>query len=140
MSLKTKPLASKVSRLERNKRKFISVLSKIRNTRGHVLLVFLILGNTTLLYSERLWYGNFGKTERAQKVKIRFYLFWLRKVFLNVSRCFRKTYTANVCSHKTKQQDIMQHGDGRNTIMEMPLADNGNPDYCVECIGKLKCA
>lgn len=50
---------------------------------------------------------------------------------------FRKTHTANVCGHQTKQKGTMISPDGSKSIMSMPLADNGHPDYCLECIGEM---
>jgi len=68
-------------------------------------------------------------------------LFALEKAWVFFTTIFRKTYTANICGHKTKSTGFMKAGD-RVTIMTMPLAENKRPDYCLDCIGKMtiKCA
>lgn len=68
-------------------------------------------------------------------------LFALAKVWIFLTGIFRKTHTANKCSHKTKRKGFMKVGEN-GTIMSMPLTENGSPDYCLDCIGKLsiKCA
>lgn len=63
-------------------------------------------------------------------------LFALEKVWIFFSQIFRKTYTANKCGHKTKKKGFMKDGD-HTTIMTMPLAESGSPDYCLDCIGKM---
>ncbi len=67
--------------------------------------------------------------------------FRIKKLWLVLSNPFKHTYTANICNHKTKLEGPMS--DGKHTItMKMPLAENGNPDYCLKCIGEMsiKCA
>lgn len=54
-----------------------------------------------------------------------------------VIHIFRHNHTANVCGHLTKQKGVMKSPDGSQSIMSMPLADNGHPNYCLECIGKM---
>ncbi len=68
-------------------------------------------------------------------------LFVLDKLWLQISYLFRTTYTANKCGHKTKLVGPIKDGDGQ-TIMTMPLAANGSPDYCLDCIGdmSIQCA
>lgn len=68
-------------------------------------------------------------------------LFQTKKFWAIISRPLRRTYTANICGHQTKLKGPMSDGESVN-IMEMPLAENGSPDYCLECIGKMsiKCA
>lgn len=63
-------------------------------------------------------------------------LFALEKFWIFISSFFRITYTANKCGHKTKRKGFMKDGD-HTTIMTMPLAENGSPDYCLDCIGKM---
>jgi len=67
--------------------------------------------------------------------------FQIKRFLTTISHSFRRTYTANVCRHKTKLEGPMSDGENTN-IMEMPLAKNGSPDYCIECLGKMsiKCA
>lgn len=65
----------------------------------------------------------------------------LMLIWLVLSWPFRKTYTANVCGHRTKKTGrFVSYGEG--CITSMPLSENGNPDYCIDCIGKMsiKCA
>ena len=54
---------------------------------------------------------------------------------------FREVHTANICGHKTHKKGFMLGGES-TSIMEMPLAKNGHPDYCLDCIGKMgiRCA
>lgn len=62
-------------------------------------------------------------------------------IAITVSRSFRKTHTANICGHVTKKKGFIKYGDS-TVIMEMPLEDNGHPDYCLDCISKMtiRCA
>lgn len=75
---------------------------------------------------------------RTKEMSIRFQV---KKIWFALNRLFRKTYMANVCGHRTKKKDFMFDGH-ETTIMEMPLAENGNPDYCLVCIGamSIQCA
>lgn len=68
-------------------------------------------------------------------------LFVLQAVMVTVSIPFQKIYIANICRHKTRKKGFMHNGKS-TSIMEMPLASNGHPDYCLECIGKMsiRCA
>jgi len=54
-----------------------------------------------------------------------------------IVQLLRKTYKANVCGHQTKKKGMMKLPDGEKNIMSMPLANNGNPDYCLDCIGRM---
>lgn len=65
----------------------------------------------------------------------------LRVFLLTISRLFCKTYTANICKHRTKKTGEIVYDDGSCTL-SMPLSENGNPDYCLDCITKMsiKCA
>lgn len=67
--------------------------------------------------------------------------FQVKKLWAIISRSFRRTYTANQCGHRTKLEGPMSDGESVS-LMKMPLAENGRPDYCIECIGKMsiKCA
>lgn len=68
-------------------------------------------------------------------------LYLLQVFWIAISNPFRKTYTANVCRHRTKKiGKVVAHGESH--IMSMPLSENGNPDYCLDCIAKMsiKCA
>ncbi len=68
-------------------------------------------------------------------------LFILQSFFTTVASPFRKVHTANICGHKTHKKGFMHDGES-TTIMEMPLAENGHPDYCLDCIDKMsiRCA
>ncbi len=59
--------------------------------------------------------------------------FVVSKIWVFVSNPFKTTHVTNICKHKTKQKDFINDGAGI-TIMEMPLAKNGHPDYCLKCI------
>lgn len=63
-------------------------------------------------------------------------LFVLEKIWVVLSYIFRTTHTANKCGHKTKKKGFIKDGD-HTTIMNMPLAENGHPDYCLDCISKM---
>lgn len=63
-------------------------------------------------------------------------LFSVNKAWMYFSYLFRPTYTANKCRHKTKRKGLM-NSSGNTSIMSMPLAENGKPDYCLDCIGKM---
>lgn len=68
-------------------------------------------------------------------------LYRLRVFGLILSYPFRKTYVANLCGHRTKLTgQLCSHG--HNHTMSMPLAENGQPEHCLDCIGKMsiKCA
>lgn len=73
---------------------------------------------------------------KRQSLKYRIKVYWIR-----FSNFFRKTHIANICGHTTPIK-------GRITVfeesytMKMPLSDNGKPDYCLDCIGKMsiRCA
>ncbi len=53
-----------------------------------------------------------------------------------LSHPFRKTYTANICGHPTKKTGRITPFSETLT-MSMPLVENGNPDYCLDCISKM---
>jgi hypothetical protein len=63
----------------------------------------------------------------------------LVKKFLK--RILKLKCVANKCGHKTKIKGTIKFF-GEETTMSMPLEENGNPDYCLECISKMsiKCA
>lgn len=67
--------------------------------------------------------------------------FIVQSLLCAVSNPFRGIHTANVCRHQTRKKGFMHDGKSMS-IMEMPLAKNGHPDYCLECIGKMsiRCA
>lgn len=52
-----------------------------------------------------------------------------------------KRFTANKCGHKTSLVGTLYDGDER-TVIKIPQNENGNPDYCIECYGKMsiRCA
>lgn len=65
----------------------------------------------------------------------------LQVLWLFLSFPFRKTYTTNICRHRTKKTGRFT-SLGEKYTMSMPLSENGNPDYCLSCIEKMsiKCA
>ena len=63
-------------------------------------------------------------------------LFKLKKNWVFISSFFRRSYTANKCGHETKSRGLVIAGN-RTNIMEMDLEENGNPDYCLDCISKM---
>lgn len=67
--------------------------------------------------------------------------FFAQKLLVAMRAPFQEVHTANVCGHKTHKNGFMHNGKNM-TIMEMPLSENGHPDYCLECIGKMsiRCA
>lgn len=63
-------------------------------------------------------------------------LYRLRVLWLAISYSSRKTYTANDCGHCTKKTGkVTSHGESH--VVSMPLSENGNPDYCLDCIAKM---
>jgi hypothetical protein len=62
--------------------------------------------------------------------------FQLRLAWLGFSRRFRPIVTANICGHSTNTQGKFE-AFGKTYAMIMPLAENGRPDYCIDCIGKM---
>ena len=65
----------------------------------------------------------------------------LEKIWVFFSSIFRTKYIANKCGHTTKSKGFMKYGD-HTTTMTMPLAENGKPDYCIQCISNMsiRCA
>lgn len=64
-------------------------------------------------------------------------LFVLSLAVNAIAQLFRRNHKANVCGHQTKKTGVMKSPDGAVSIMSMPLADNGHPDYCLACIGDM---
>ncbi len=64
-----------------------------------------------------------------------------KKSFLLLTHFFRRNYIAKVCLHKTKRSGVIKSLD-EEIIMQMPLEDDGRPDYCLNCIAKMsiRCA
>lgn len=60
----------------------------------------------------------------------------LLAAWITATAPLRRTHTANVCGHKTKRYGFMQCL-GETSVMRMPLQDNGQPDYCLDCVGKM---
>lgn len=58
------------------------------------------------------------------------------RVTFGVKRSFQKKYQANICGHTTMRKGLI-HNDMETIVTEMPLASNGSPDYCLECIGNM---
>jgi hypothetical protein len=67
--------------------------------------------------------------------------FILQAVMVAISTPFQKIHVANIYGHKTRKKGFMHDGTS-TSIMEMPLAENGHPDYCLDCISKMsiRCA
>lgn len=65
---------------------------------------------------------------------------WL--LWFILSYPFRKTYTANMCGHKTKRFGPVFDGENRSGFVTLPLAENGKPDHCHKCIDEMaiRCA
>lgn len=61
--------------------------------------------------------------------------------FSRIHNFFRKDYVANKCGHKTKIKGRVC-ALGENFTLEMPLAENKKPDFCLDCISKMsiRCA
>ncbi len=53
-----------------------------------------------------------------------------------VTNHFRETYHANKCGHITKLKGLMYDGI-KKVIWRLPLSDNGNPNYCLDCVGDM---
>ncbi len=56
----------------------------------------------------------------------------LKVLFLNISVSFRKDHIAKVCGHKTKQSGEL-FSLGQRYVTKMPLDENGQPEYCLNC-------
>ncbi|MCC7004855.1 hypothetical protein IT397_02980 [Candidatus Nomurabacteria bacterium] len=73
---------------------------------------------------------------RINKGDLMILMYFLRIMFLFLSYPIRWTYKANICGHRTKRT-------GRYVsfkeacVVTMPLAKNGKPDYCIQCIAKM---
>lgn len=48
----------------------------------------------------------------------------------------RRSYRANLCGHKTKLKGVITI-PGEKYVGEVDVSENGNPDYCLACIGKM---
>lgn len=68
-------------------------------------------------------------------------IYYLSTFWLVITNPFRRTYTSNVCKHRTKRAGSIVSG-GHRLLTSMPLAANGSPDYCLDCIAgmSIKCA
>lgn len=67
------------------------------------------------------------------------YLF--KKAWFGFTNFFRPTLKGVVCGHETKRAgEIVVFGE--SSIMEMPVNEEGHPDYCLDCIAKMsiRCA
>ena len=56
--------------------------------------------------------------------------------WIAVTNHFRSTYVANKCKHSTKLHGLINDGQ-KNIIWKLSLADNKNPDYCLNCVEKM---
>lgn len=63
-------------------------------------------------------------------------LFSFEKMWVLLTSAFYTTYTANKCGHKTKERGFM-NDDDYTSVITTPLAENGIPDYCINCIGNM---
>jgi len=61
----------------------------------------------------------------------KFWIFWF-----TVTGFLRKKHLANICGHRTLKEGVTSSFNERYVI-EMSLEDNGRPNYCLECIGKM---
>ncbi len=68
-------------------------------------------------------------------------LYRLNVLWLTISYLFRKTYTTDMCGHQTKKTGEVKSRD-ESHIISMPFSENGNLDYCLDCISKMsiRCA
>lgn len=62
--------------------------------------------------------------------------YYIKVMFAFLTYPVRRTYKANICGHKTKLWGMTRTPDDYY-LMRMLLAENGNPDYCHCCIGKM---
>jgi hypothetical protein len=63
-------------------------------------------------------------------------MYQLNILWIKATSFLRTTYVANKCGHETKKKGEI-HFLGEISIMDMPLSENGNPDYCLGCIGDM---
>jgi hypothetical protein len=65
----------------------------------------------------------------------------LKFLWLKVSSCLSRSHVANKCGHRTKRAGWAE-AFGERHFVEMPLAENGRPDYCLACVGcmAIRCA
>lgn len=68
--------------------------------------------------------------------------YWIERAWVGLTNPFRKTLTATICGHETKQQGLITVFEKTSTIMSMPIDENGHTEYCLTCIGKMsiRCA
>lgn len=66
---------------------------------------------------------------------------WFKAWWLKISSFVTGSHEANKCRHRTKRSGWAE-AFGERYFVEMPLADNGRPDYCLSCIGRMaiRCA
>lgn len=76
---------------------------------------------------------RFRSNKRSTTMNVRYQL---SRLWFGATYLFRKVYVANKCGHKTKKKGVI-HYFGEAGVMEMPLSENGNPDYCLECVGDM---
>lgn len=61
----------------------------------------------------------------------------LGTLYWRVSSIFRKKHIASICGHRTKQFGTVVTPLGEKYEMLLPLSDDGRPEYCLACIGKM---
>jgi len=69
------------------------------------------------------------REERMRRMRMAFWIAWFA-----ITNRFRKTYVANECGHRTKREGSTV-SFGERYVIAMPLATNGHPDWCLDCIG-----
>ena len=67
--------------------------------------------------------------------------FLAKKVWIRITNPFRPTLKGAICGHKTKRAGEITVHD-KSCVMEMPVNDDGHPDYCLSCIADMaiRCA
>jgi len=65
----------------------------------------------------------------------------LKSWWFKISSFMVRSHVANKCGHRTKRSGWAE-AFGERYFVEMPLAENGRPDYCLGCIGgmAIRCA
>ncbi|HAT68472.1 MAG: hypothetical protein A2481_01425 [Candidatus Yonathbacteria bacterium RIFOXYC2_FULL_47_9] len=86
----------------------------------------------------------FDKSSIAKSPTRRFVMnkkFLAKKVWIRITNPFRPTLKGAICGHKTKRAGEITVHD-KSCVMEMPVNDDGHPDYCLSCIADMaiRCA
>ena len=60
---------------------------------------------------------------------------WFESWWRRISSFATGSHVANKCRHMTTRSGWVE-AFGERYFVEMPLAENGRPDYCLSCIGR----